>query len=272
MTLCLAAACINEGTQMIVLASDMKIGTWAASAEIGFKMKWARVNWPALVAGEMSRATELVRTFNGHLNGIDLDSHNVFDAMKQAGSIFREKLADEITRKNLSVSLEYLRKNKSKFPAAKVLQTYTQISEIDSGAELIVCGFTGTNHQIFVVEKDCTVTHRDNFACIGTGAYIAEPALFQRRQNLGMPLVRTLYQVYEAKRLGEIAEGVGQYTVMLAIAPLRENGTEIRFLPVGKGILEVLEQKYEEYGLKSTEGFKWPDGFDWKKAIDNWRE
>ena len=60
--------------------------------------------------------------------------------MKTAGNMFREKLADEIVQRNLSVSYEHLKKNKSKFPQARVLETYNQIGHIDSEAELIVTG------------------------------------------------------------------------------------------------------------------------------------
>ena len=62
---------------------------------------------------------------------------------------------------------------------------------------------------------------------------------------------------YEAKRLGEIAEGVGEFTVMLAIAPPKN--IEIRFLPIEQEGLKFLEEKYKEYGLKSTFDFKGPD-------------
>src|SRR5258707_641039 len=120
MTLCIAAACRQKDESRIVLCSDMKIGTWAAKAEIGFKMRWARANWPALISGDMSKAARLVKTFSNYLNGIELNSDNVFDAMQGAANIFREKLADGIVRRNFGISYEYLRKNKGKFPVAKV--------------------------------------------------------------------------------------------------------------------------------------------------------
>jgi hypothetical protein len=69
---------------------------------------------------------DLVKTFGLHISGIELNPWNVVDAMRTAGNMFREKLADEIVRRNLSVSYEYLKKNKSKFPATKVLEVYTK--------------------------------------------------------------------------------------------------------------------------------------------------
>lgn len=255
MTLCIAAACRRKDESRIILCSDMKIGTWAAKAEIGFKMRWARANWPALISGDMSKAAQLVKTFHAYLNKLELDSDNVFDAMQCAANIFREKLLDDIVRRNFGVSYEYLRKNKGKFPAAKVVETYAQISEIDSGVEMIVTGFIKSEAYIFVIERDCTVQHRTTFAAIGTGAYIAEPALYQRAQHLGMPLGKTLYHTYEAKRLGEIAEGVGEYTVLLVIGPPQK--VEIRYFSVSEETKKFLEEKYKEYGLKPTADLNW---------------
>jgi hypothetical protein len=73
-----------------------------------------------------------------------------------------------------------------------------------------------------------------------------------------MPLEKSLYHTYEAKRLGEIAEGVAEYAVMIAIAPPKN--IEIRYLPIDKDGFDFLEEKYKEYGLKSTLDFKWTNG------------
>lgn len=259
MTLCIAATCTHEGEELIILCSDLEVGSWAAKAEIGFKLKWACFNWPAMISGEMSRATELVNTFKDHLKDRVLDRHNVYDAMKEAGNIFRKKLADEIVERNLSVPYEYLKKNRGQFPAAKVLETYSQIGKIDSQAELIVAGFIGPRPHMFIVESDCTVTYRDNFACIGTGAYVAEPALYQRRQNHSLNLARTLYHTYEAKRLGQIAEGVGEHTVMVGIGPPGAAELGIKMFHLKDAHHDFLEESYGVYGLKSTAEFKWPE-------------
>src|SRR5437773_10808818 len=61
-------------------------------------------------------------------------------------------------------------------------------------AKLIVTGFVAGEPYILVIERDCTVTQRENVACIGTGAYIAKPALYQISQNRSVTLARTLYQ------------------------------------------------------------------------------
>jgi|GEM_PF-5690576 len=259
MTLCIATKCReNETGEYLVFCSDMKIGNWAASAEIGLKMQWAGAYWPALVSGDLSRCTQLARTFSATLNRLTPNKNNVYRTMKGIGEVFREELADEIVHKNLSVSYEYLKANKRKFPQQKVLETYNQISQIDSNAELIVAGFIESHAYIFVVERDCSVTHHDNFACIGTGAYVAEPALYQRHQSRALGLGRTLYHTYEAKRLGEIAEGVGHSTIIVVIGPPKSPEEGLQKLVLSREGMTFLEEKYEEYGLKPTFKFEWP--------------
>jgi hypothetical protein len=46
---------------------------------------------------------------------------------------------------------------------------------------------------------------------------LGEASLFQRSQNLSDGLYKTIYQVYEAKRLAERAEGVGEKTQLMVV-------------------------------------------------------
>jgi|SRR5882762_409560 len=255
MTLCIAAVCRHEkGGPAIVLCSDHKIGTYAAQAEIGFKFSWATRNWPTLIAGDVARTDELIATCQQTLGEFqaakELDRNNVFDAMKACGYAFREKLADELVRKKLSVSYEYLRQNKGKFPSATVYETYTQIGQIDSEAEIIVAGFIEETAYLFVVQRDCTVYNRQLFAAIGTGATIAEPALFQRKQRRVESIDVTLCNVYEAKRLGEIADGVGERTTILVITPPSDPSEAIGMKKVNVEGMKYLDEVYKQFGQK----------------------
>jgi hypothetical protein len=257
-TLCIAAICKENDKSTIVLCSDHKIGTFAAQAEIGFKFSWATRNWPTLISGDVARTDELMATFQqtlGELKDTDgLDEQNIFDMMKKCGHAFREKLVDELVRKKLSVSYEYLRNNRAKFPPATVYETFTQIGQIDSEAEVIVTGFIDEQAYLFVVERDCTVFSRKQFAAIGTGAQIADPALFQRKQRQMESLPITIYNVYEAKKLGEIADGVGVRTTILIVSPPQEADGPIEMKSVSNLGMEYLEQKRLEFGHKTLTG------------------
>jgi len=260
MTLCIAAACIGDDkAPHIVLCSDHKIENWAAQAEIGFKYRWATVGWPALIAGDLARAEELTMTVRNILMSVKLSQTNVFDVLKGAGASFREKLADELVRKKLSVSYEYLRQNKGKFPSGTVYEVYTEIGQIDSEAELITAGFLDGKPYLFVIERNCEVFYREHFAAIGSGAQIAEPSLFQRGQRNTASIADTIYQVFEAKKLGEIADAVGEKTTMVVISP-QEDEEVVSIQYVTPSGFAFLEQKYKELGLKPVPTLKLPAG------------
>jgi hypothetical protein len=181
--------------------------------------------------------------------------------MKAAGYAFREKLADELVRKKLSVSYQYLRENKGKFPSATIYETYTEIAQIDSEAELITAGFLAGKPYIFVVGRDCSVSYRQHFAAIGTGAYIAEPALFQRKQNRMDDVPTSIYQTYEAQKLGQIADAVGEKTSMVIISPAEKVADPIGSRWINQKGFEFLEKKYKELGLKSAFGMTFEEEF-----------
>lgn len=259
MTLCIGAACRSEqGKPQLVFCSDHKIGNWAAQAEIGFKFRWVTYNWPALIAGDLARAEELTTTFKTCLSKVDLSPSNMFDAMKAAGSAFREKLAEELVMKKLSVPYSYLRQNKSRFPSATVYDIYTQIGQIDSEAELIMGGFLDEQGVIFVVGRDCSVSFREHFAAIGTGAQVAEPALFQREQQKYNGLEETIYHTYEAKRLGEIADTVGKKTSIIIFSQAEKPEEPVQLKTVTPEGFTILERKYQELGLKPSKGITFP--------------
>jgi hypothetical protein len=262
MTLCIAAVCAEGEETRLVLCSDHKIGTWAAQAEIGFKFSWIARNWPALVSGDLSMTAELVATLMGTLDSSSFTRYNVFDLIKAGANAFREKLADNIVRTKLSVSYDYLRQNRSKFPSQTVYEVYSQIAQIDSGAELIAAGFIKDRAYIFVIEKDCSVSYREHFAAIGTGAYIAEPALFQRKQRSVEDLEDTIYRVYEAKKLGQIAEGVGEQTTIAIISasPTPDHTEPIGVRWVTSDGFKFLDAKYKEYGLRAISNVQLPKG------------
>jgi hypothetical protein len=248
-TLCIAAACQDWDTKRahFVFCADRKSGTPVAQAEISFKMRWIKYNWPAMIAGDLSRAEELICTFKDHLRGIDFQSANVFDSMREAGESFRRKLVDELVQKKLSVSYDYLRQNRSKFPAATVYEVYSTIGQTDSEVEMITAGILEDQVLIFVMDRSCSVSNREHFAAIGTGAPIAEPALYQRKQQKFLPVPDTIYRVYEAKKLGEIADAVGTKTDTIDHV-LLENG-EMEIKRITTEGYTFLDSKYKELGL-----------------------
>ncbi|MGB0014158.1 MAG: hypothetical protein WBQ03_21345 [Candidatus Sulfotelmatobacter sp.] len=57
----------------------------------------------------------------------------------------------------------------------------------------------------------------ENFAAIGTGSYVAIPAMHQREHDENKSLMETIYTVDEAKRLAQVVPGVGGTTSISVI-------------------------------------------------------
>jgi len=103
------------------------------------------------------------------------------------------------------------------------------IADLNITAQVIISGFLDICPEealprpsqeplIFKLEYEA-VKSEQNFACVGVGAAAAELSLHRRKQSRFMGLPATLYNVYEAKKLSEIARTVGSTTDMLVIRP-----------------------------------------------------
>jgi hypothetical protein len=260
-TVCIAAACKENDESRIVICADRKIGTWMAGAEVGFKFKWATRNWPALVAGELRRAEELLATCESYLSTVNLNRQNVFDEIKKPILMQKEKLADEYVRGKFGFSYDHLRTHgKKELPASLLYETFSAIKELELGCQLLIVGFLSHGRvknlpHLFVVERDFSVAHYSLFAAIGTGGVIAESALYQRKQTAHGPLEETLYKVFEAKSLSEISEGVGPSTDLAVLSPA-PNPTADKPHPfmgarfVNQQGLEILKETYQQCSLK----------------------
>jgi len=267
-TVCIAAACKEDKESRIVICADKKIGTWMAGAEVGFKFSWATRNWPALIAGEVRRATELLATYEGYLSTVTLDRNNVFDEIKKSVLIQKVKLADEYVKGKFGFSYDHLRTHgKKELPASLLYETFSAIKELELGCQLLIVGFLDhggyRNEQfMFVIERDFSVTHHSLFAAIGTGGIVAESALYQRKQFSHRELWDTLYNVYEAKSLSQISEGVGSGTDMAVLSPAPAPTTKTpRPLVVSRFVndagFQALSEMYERCSLKEVTNTTW---------------
>lgn len=268
MTVCIAATCKEGKEPRIVVCADKKIGTWLAGAEVGFKFSWATHNWPVLFAGELRRAQELIATCDSYLTAVNLNRNNVFDEIKKPVLMQKEKLADEYVRGKFGFSYEHLRTHgKKELPASLLYETFSAVKELELSCELLIVGCLDhgavrNEPLIFVVGRDFSVAHHSLFAAIGTGGVVAESALYQRKQSSQRELSRTLYNVYEAKSLSEISEGVGPSTDMAVLYPSPSPTTQMPRPLIGSRFVnpagfQTLQGMYERYSLKEVTDNIW---------------
>ena len=231
-TVCIAAACRHEGSPRIVLGADWKQETYLAGSETADKLRRLPKNWVALIADDLSRAEELTAQYETHLEswGHELrDDLDLFTEMKKPAHAQKAALVDQYVRQSLGISYAEFMANADRMPAEFVTEKLYEIQKIKLGAALILAGFVGlknvegTEPYIFVVEDQSdhqdVVRIEDGFAVIGSGSYVAIPALHQRGHDSDKTLMETIYAVYEAKNLSEIVPGVGEVTSIDVMEP-----------------------------------------------------
>jgi hypothetical protein len=224
MTLCVAAKGIYEDKEAIVMASDWRIEDGVSGSETAHKQGTFTDGWHFMYAGTQGRAVELVISIREHLETNPLKPpHKISKTLKDAVRKHREKLVDEYIHSQIARSYEWLLDiGSEKLPSDYYSQLINYVSSVRFDAQLILCGFYEGSAGIFLIDEtrgEPIVRPIENFAAIGSGSIVAESVLHSRANRLGMPLKMTLYQVYEAKRLGESAPGVGArttFTILLA--------------------------------------------------------
>ncbi len=146
-------------------------------------------------------------------------SRNVLGCVRAGIGKYKRSFAEAHIQSRLGISYEEFQEHgSSSFPEDICRELSWEIKNHYSQAELIVTGFVG-NAPIIVKVSGDSAWECDSFAVIGSGTGIAEASLYHRDQSFFTKLDRSIYQVYEAKRLAEKAPSVGRMTVLYAVAP-----------------------------------------------------
>jgi hypothetical protein len=263
MTICIAAVCQQDtenDEQRIVLCHDWNSETEGGGSETCDKMRELPKGWVALMADTMSRAEELAAQYEAHLRKLSVvsDDRALFEEMKKPAHKQKEVLVDDYIKQTMGVSYADLVSPCKKFPDAIVEQRLNEVAEIRLRASLILAGFAETqqgdeegkenNPYLFVVEDSGThedvVRVEENFAAIGSGAYVAIPALHQREHEDNKSLMETIYSVLEAKRLSQVAPGVGVSTSLSVMYP------DGRLMRWSNSLYDRLEWLFDRLGPK----------------------
>ena len=236
MTICIAAVCQQDRDNKeprIVLCSDWKAETEFGGSETSDKLRTLPKGWVALFADTQSRAEELIAQYETHLRTLSViaDDKQLFAEMKKPAQRQKEILANDYIQHTLGISYAQLVSPSLKLPDEVVTQRLGEVGRIKLRATLIIAGFAKgtetddpeTDPYLFVVDDQDdhqdVVRVEENFAAIGSGAYVAIPALHQREHDFDKSLMETIYSVYEAKRLAEVVPGVGEATSLNVMYP-----------------------------------------------------
>lgn len=285
----MAAACEHEKEPRIVFCTDWQqqiegIG----GAENRNKMDFVKDGWPVLIADTLCHAEELIGIYRSHLKTVDLVETNVLDEMKIPAQMYKATLANDYIKQTLGVDYNYfLQYGKRRFPEELHREKLDEISRIKLGVSLIVAGFAKCEKvgpykeqsQPFICVIEDDEEHKDvvrlenDFAAIGSGAYVASAALFHREQHWQRPLLYTIYSVYEAHEFADRVPGVGAALSIDVLEPggirmLSDEGYEYcQKLFKRYGPRMILKQHKDKFEMKDefletfdTEGaYQWGD-------------
>jgi ATP-dependent protease HslVU (ClpYQ) peptidase subunit len=251
MTLCIAALCRDEGDNYVVLSSDKRVETSTAGDESEIKVRYLTLRWTSLVAGTLHVARELADRYAQHLASVQdiLTQDNAHEELYVPLAEMRESLREQLLQKNLSVSLSDYRKHGREWFSEDVQrQMDYDLAQVEFDAQLLLVGLVGSDLHVYRVHAQNHLIERcERFAAIGSGANVAEMVLYQRQHSPFWTLPRTLYAVYEAQRIGQIAPGVGREThqYVLSYDPDKQTMYPIILFPNAR---TFLDEQFEALG------------------------
>ncbi len=258
MTLCIAALCLEEDQKgedhkRVVISFDRRMETNIAGGDVAFKFDSISHYWAGLIAGEVGLAWEALAKFKRHLQDdtVQITEDSVLDELRKPLSDLRTEFADRYVRKTLGIPFADLLAGKHSIPEDVVSRTWYEIpyqAPSEDKLQLILIGWIGNRFHLFKV-AGTEVDRHDPFVAIGSGADIAEPALFQREHRATWPLGKTLYVVREAHTLGCIAPGVSK-NAELTVIYYNEERDSLNWRVSYKSTIGRMDKLYGRYGFK----------------------
>ena len=263
-TVCIAAACLAEGKNRIVLCSDWLASSGIGSAETHLKTHRLADNWWSLESGTSyeinALRNRLIESFLSAQSSTGIDDNNIIDIVKTPLHQRKAEKIDDYVRRRFAISYgDFLEHGKERLPETQFRGAFADISGISLNAEFVIAGFVGGG-RVWLIETDQfgEVKIRDDFATVGEGAILAQAALLQREHIDVRSVEETVYCVYEAKKYAEKVRSVGRITGLSIVS---FDGPVKRFR-LGEG-MNFLDKKYAEFGPRPVQKFAFTDDLFW---------
>ncbi len=267
--LSVAAACQDGGKARIVIATDRKVGTAAASAEAHDKLHWINDNVPLLIAGTMHRAVDLRDTITDYLAQYyqenpepgSVSEYQITKLLKRPVALFKRQLAGEHVSLKFGLGYEEFKScvRSHRIDTLVANQTMQEISDIQFGCWLILPFFWEGKPKIYKIDTFGTVELCEHFAAIGTGAIIVESVLYQRKHEAQTPLGPSVYHVFEAMNLGSTLSGNSQGHTIDVLYPPGEKKRHVTRETLTEAAKRFLEGEFGRLGPKPFETLRLPE-------------
>lgn len=253
MSLCIAAACREGDESRIVLCFDLQVSTSSYSSE--GEIKFEEIDCPlgrleALFAGpSVAAARELIALYRSHLAASEnVKRENIEELLRVPLRLYKRRMVESLVQRRIALTYDQFLERKEQLEIGLQAKISGAIDDLTVESELILAGFPPSGLPVprliaKVAWED--VELQGHFACIGAGASTAERALHWRRQSERRGLAETIYNVYEAKRLGELSPLVGKWTALAVMKPDRQEVISVK----GLAWLELLFRQLGPQGF-----------------------
>jgi hypothetical protein len=231
------------------LCADTRIETELTSSNSEIKIiTLQHPNWVGMFAGVISNGREINAKLSEAITGTTLTLANIRDTFQRVIWFYKDSLVEDYIRRRFSMPYRDFQQADN-IPPEQLEDAWRKIEEMGIECELIIAGFIdGAPHLLFTEDTSGKLSSERNFAAIGSGGYAARLLLGFRKQDRGDSAPVTMYNIYEAKKIGENAPGVSKETAILLLRP----GTGLHLCP----IQAQLEEAYKRFGPQPTDSMR----------------
>ena len=269
MTLCIGALCkdLIPTVPCIVFCFDSKVSSVEFGSETEYKFHILGDQVMALVADRPGRGKELAGYYRDHLRGLQLNETNLISELETPIRTLKRRLGASYIGRKLGLGYQEFIDNGAKQFGQLAFDKYrSDIDQNPVGVDMIIGGFflpqlPGAYEPFLCELREGELNRVTNFSLIGSGAYTAEPALHARAQTSNTRLPDAVYNVYEAKRLGESSPHVGKETRLYVLKcpdPVKQDPKlRVKMLkPEGE---KELSKRFKKYGPRPVPVLKLTD-------------
>ena len=218
MTICIAVLC--ENNQAVVIASDRMITAGFLAMEFEHSRSKIDQITPAVVgltAGDALANTELFRECKATIQQLQSPSVQlIVDRIKSQFVILRQQRAEDSFLRPRGITFEefYKKGGIQRIPPDLAMVLDREIMHSAFPLNLVVAGVDASGAHIYGVRDPGIVSCYDSlgFHAVGSGESHALLTLIGLGQNTTDDIKKSVYQIYEAKRKAEVAQGVGRDT------------------------------------------------------------
>lgn len=217
MTICIATICENRNA--VVVASDRMVTAQFLALEFehpGSKIEIISKTCVGLTAGDALAHTELFRACRGMIGALHSPTVGLIaDQVNEQFGDLRRKRAEDVVLKPRGMTLNMFYQGQMKqLPLELSMGLDSSIQNATFPLSIIIAGVDDTGAHLYGIENPGVIDCYDSLSyhAVGSGTSHALLNIIGNEHSIKRSLKETLYEVYEAKRKAELAQGVGEAT------------------------------------------------------------